>query len=106
MNDAYVMGAILVMLGATWLPRMLPLVAVRRRIDNRLFRSFLFYVPYAVLAAMTFPAIFQATARVESAAAGLAAALVLGWRGKSLLVVATGASLAVFVAERLLGAGL
>lgn len=103
MNDGYVLGAIFVMLAATWLPRMLPLLLVRRRIDNVLFRSFLFYVPFAVLAAMTIPAIFQSTARVESAAAGLAAALFLGWRGRSLLIVALGASLAVFVVERLMG---
>lgn len=103
MSDGYVLSAILVMIAATWLPRMLPLLLVRRRIDNVLFRSFLHYVPYAVLAAMTIPAIFQSTARIESAAVGLAAALALGWRGKSLLVVALGASLAVFAAERLLG---
>ncbi len=103
MKDAYLLGALLTMLAATWLPRMLPLLIVRRRIDNVLFRSFLFYVPYAVLAAMTIPAIFHSTALVESAAAGLAVALILGWRGKSLLVVALGASLAVFIVERLVG---
>ncbi len=103
MNNQWVLGAILVMLAATWLPRMLPLLLVRRRIDNVLFRSFLHYVPFAVLAAMTIPAIFHSTARVESATVGLAAALFLGWRGRTLLTVALGASLAVFIVERLLG---
>lgn len=102
MPDAYLLTAILVMMAVSWLPRMLPLALVRKRIENPLFRSFLYYVPYAVLAAMTIPAIFSATASVWSATAGLAAALVLGWRGRSLLTVAIGASSAVFLVERLL----
>lgn len=102
MPDTRLLIAILVMMAASYLPRALPLVLVRGRIENRLFRSFLFYVPYAVLAAMTIPAIFSATASVWSATAGLAAAFTLGWRGKSLLTVAIGASIAVYVAERLL----
>ncbi len=103
MKESYLLGAFLTMLAATWLPRMLPLLLVRKRIDNVLFRSFLFYVPYAVLAALTIPAIFYSTSLPESAAAGLAVALLLGWRGKSLLVVALGASLAVFIVEQLAG---
>ena len=99
MNESYVLTAILVMAAASWLPRMLPLVLFRRKIKNRLVRSFLYYVPYAVLTAMTIPAIFMATRSVWSAAVGLLAALILGWRGRSLLIVAIGASLAVFVIE-------
>ena len=102
MADGALLMAILVMIAASWLPRMLPLVLVRKRIDDPLFRSFLYYVPYAVLAAMTIPAIFSATASVWSAAAGLAAAIALGWRGRSLLTVALGASGAVYLVERLL----
>ena len=102
MPDRDLVWAILVMIAASWLPRMLPLALVRRRIENRLFRSFLYYVPYAVLAAMTIPAIFSATESVWSACAGLAAAIALGWRGRSLLTVALGASGAVFLAERIL----
>lgn len=99
MDNSYVLIAILVMAAASWLPRMLPLVLFRRKIKNRLVRSFLFYVPYAVLTAMTIPAIFLATRSIWSAAVGLLAALILGWRGRSLLIVAIGASLAVFVVE-------
>ena len=102
MPDQALLLAILVMMAASWLPRMLPLVLVRRRIENQLFRSFLYYVPYAVLAAMTIPAIFSATGSVWSASAGLATAVVLGWHGRSLLTVALGASAAVFSIERLL----
>lgn len=90
------------MTAITWLPRMLPLMLVRHRIENVFIRSFLFYVPYAVLAAMTIPAIFFATSSIWSALAGLIVALVLGWYRRSLLTVALGASVAVYIMERLL----
>jgi branched-subunit amino acid transport protein len=101
-NDKYLLLAIIVMTTVTWLPRMLPLILVRRRIENIFVRSFLFYVPYAVLAAMTVPAIFYATSSVWSALAGLVTALILGWFRRSLLTVALGASLAVYIVERIL----
>lgn len=102
MNDGYLLTAIIVMTAVTWLPRMLPLMLVKRRIENVFVRSFLFYVPYAVLAAMTIPAIFFSTSSIWSALAGLIAALILGWFRRSLLTVALGASIAVFAIERLL----
>lgn len=102
MNDGYLLTAIIAMTAVTWLPRMLPLMLVRRRIENVFVRSFLFYVPYAVLAAMTIPAIFFATSSIWSALAGLVVALVLGWYRRSLLTVALGASVAVYIMERLL----
>lgn len=102
MNDLTVLIAILVMMAASWLPRMVPLLLVRGKIKSRLIRSFLYYVPYAVLTAMTIPAIFTATQSVWSALAGLLTALVLGWRGRSLLIVALGAAAAVFVVELIL----
>lgn len=102
MNDGYLLTAIIAMTAVTWLPRMLPLMLVRRRIENVFIRSFLYYVPYAVLAAMTIPAIFFATSSIWSALAGLVVALVLGWYRRSLLTVALGASIAVYIMERLL----
>lgn len=102
MNDGYLLTAIIAMTAVTWLPRMLPLMLVRRRIENVFIRSFLYYVPYAVLAAMTIPAIFFATSSIWSALAGLIVALVLGWYRRSLLTVALGASVAVYIMERLL----
>ena len=74
----------------------------RKKINNRYVRSFLNYVPYAVLAAMTFPAIFSATSSPLSALAGLIVALALAYWGKGLLTVALSASAAVFLAELLM----
>ena len=56
---------------------MLPLAAIRGRVRSVFLQSFLYYVPYAVLGAMTFPAVFSATGSWFSALAGTLAALVL-----------------------------
>ena len=48
---------LLIMFAVTYLVRVLPLVVFRKKITNRFVRSFLAYIPYAVLAAMTFPAV-------------------------------------------------
>ena len=93
---------LLVMAGVTYLIRMLPLVLVRGKITNRYLLSFLHYIPYAVLSAMTVPACFYATQSVWSAAAGTGAALLLACRSKGLLTVAAGACVAVFLAELVL----
>lgn len=90
---------IFVMALVTYLIRALPLTLIRKKIKNRYIRSFLYYVPYATLAAMTFPAILYATSNVLSAVFGLIVALFLAFRGKSLLTVACSACIAVFIVE-------
>ena len=90
---------ILVMAGVTYLIRMLPLTLIRREIKNPFIRSFLHYVPYATLAAMTFPAILYSTASTVSAALGFLAAACLAYLGKSLLTVAGCACIVVYIAE-------
>lgn len=77
--------------GVTYLIRMIPFVLCRGKMENQFIRSFLFYVPYAVLGAMTFPAIFTSTGSIISGSVGTAAALVLAFRKKGLLHVAVGA---------------
>ena len=93
---------ILVMAVVTYLIRMLPLVILRKEITSPFIKSFLYYVPYACLAAMTFPAILNATSNAISGAEGFAVALVLAYKEKSLLMVALCACGAVFLVERLM----
>ncbi len=93
---------IAVMAGVTYLVRMLPMVIFRKKIKNRFIKSFLYYMPYAVLAAMTFPAVFNSTDSVISAVVGVAIALLLAFFEKGLVVVAVCASAAVFVTEVLM----
>lgn len=91
-----------VMALVTYLIRVIPLTVFRKKIENRYIRSFLYYVPYTCLTAMTFPAILYATASVISARAGVAAAAVFAFRDRSLVMVAAAACLAVFVTEQIL----
>ena len=86
----------------TYLIRVLPLTLFRKPIRSRFLRSFLHYVPYACLTAMTFPAILSSTASIISGAAALIVAILLAYRGKSLIVVAVSSSAAVLIAEWIL----
>ncbi|MBQ1538582.1 MAG: AzlD domain-containing protein [Ruminococcus sp.] len=88
---------IAVMAGVTYLIRMLPFTFFRREIKSRYLRSFLYYIPYAVLAAMTIPAIFYSTGSFVTAAAGTAVALVMAWFDLPLIAVALAAAGTAFV---------
>ena len=83
----------------TYLIRVLPLTIFRKPIRSQFIKSFLHYVPYACLTAMTFPAILTSTASILSGAAALIVAVWLSQRGKSLLTVSLAASAAVMVVE-------
>ena len=93
---------IFVMAGVTYLIRMLPLTLFQKKITNVYIRSFLYYVPYACLTAMTFPAILYATDSPISAFAGLVVAVIFALKEKSLVTVACFSCIAVFVMERIL----
>ncbi len=86
----------------TYLIRVLPLTLLRKPIQSRFLRSFLHYVPYACLTAMTFPSILTSTATLLSGIAALAVAVFLAYRGKPLIVVALASSAAVLLTELLL----
>ncbi len=98
----YVWASLAVMAGVTYLIRMLPFVAFRKKITNRFIRSFLYYIPYAVLAAMTLPAILFSTEHLQSAVVGLAVALLLSFFKKGLVTVALSACAAVYLIEQIL----
>ncbi|MBQ9148946.1 MAG: AzlD domain-containing protein [Oscillospiraceae bacterium] len=93
---------ILAMAVTTYLIRVLPLTVFRKPIRSRFVKSFLHYVPYACLTAMTFPAILTSTESVISGAAALVVAVILAFKGKSLLVVSVASCCAVFITEQLL----
>lgn len=102
MDAAYLLPYILVMAGVTYLIRMLPLAIFKKKLNSRFIKSFLYYVPYAVLGAMTFPAILYATDHMLSAIVGLVVAIILSFREKSLIVVALCACAGVLVCELLM----
>lgn len=88
-----------VMAGVTYLVRMIPLVFLRRKIKSRFVRSFLYYIPYAVLSVMTIPGIFYSTGSLPSAIFGTAVAVALAYFGRSLITVAAGSAVTVLIAE-------
>lgn len=102
MNYTRILICVAIMAVVTYLPRVLPLAVFKKKIKNNFVKSFLAYVPYAVLAAMTFPEVLYSTANMVSAIVGLAVALLLAYREKSLLTVALCSVGAVFVTEQLM----
>ena len=97
MNNIYVY--MLIMALVTYLIRMLPLALIKKKITNRFFKSFLYYVPFVTLAVMTFPAILSATESVWSAIAAFSVSMIIAYAGGGLPIVATVACAVVFVVE-------
>ncbi len=89
---------ITVMAGVTYLIRAVPFTFFNKKIKSPFIKSFLFYIPYAVLSAMTIPAIFYSTGNIITAAIGTAAAVVLAYFDMPLIVVALAAACAAFAA--------
>ncbi len=99
MNTVYLLSSIGVMAAVTYIIRATPLIVFRKRIKNKWIQSFLYYVPYVVLSAMTFPAVFYSTGSVLSAVAGCVVGIVLAYLKKSLLTVACGAAVVAFIVQ-------
>ena len=101
MTDKFVLNAfiaVLLMAAVTYVPRVLPLAVFRREIKSKYIKTFLKYIPYSVLGPLTFPDIIYSTGNFKTAVCGTAAALFLAYREKSLVVVALGAIVVVFLA--------
>ena len=98
-NTVYLFWSVAVMALVTYLIRMLPLAAFRKKIRSKFVMNFLYYVPYAVLSAMTIPAVFYSSSGIISAVAGFAVAVVLAFFERGLLTVAVCACGGVFITE-------
>ena len=99
MNNTYLILGIAVMAIVTYLIRVTPMVLIRKKIKNKWIKSFLYYVPYTVLSAMTFPAVLYSTSSFISATAGSLVAIVLAYAKRSLLTVAVGAAVTAFIMQ-------
>lgn len=91
--------AVFFMAFVTYLTRALPILLLKKQITSKRILAFLNYVPFAVLASMTFPEIFYSTNTSISAITGTIIALVLSYFEKSLVVVAIGGIITVFLTE-------
>ncbi len=99
MNVAEYFIYLIVMAGSTYLIRAIPFALVKEKTKNIYIKSFLAYIPYAVLTAMTIPAVFYTTASVISASLGVIIAIIISLKKESLLLVAIAACVMVYIAE-------
>ena len=95
--NKYILISVLIMAVFTYIPRMLPLTFFRKEIKSTFIRSLLFYVPYAVLSALTFPSIFYATGNIYSAIGGCLVGIYYAYLDKGLIFVASMAMLTSLV---------
>ena len=79
MNLSYFLISAALMFVATLVPRFVPFVFIKRKITSPFWKSFLFYLPYAVLAALTFPYVFYSTGNLLAASLATIAALVMSY---------------------------
>ena len=93
----YIVLAILVIALVTYLPRVGPLILMKKKIESKFLQSFLYYVPYTVLASITFPAIFHSTGRLLSGIVGAGISIVLAYLGGSLLQVSLVAAISIYI---------
>ena len=84
-----------VMAIVTYIIRALPITLFRKEIKSKWLKSFLYYIPYAVLGA--FPAIFFSTGSVFSASLGLVGAMLMAFFDKGLMAAAVTSVVIAFV---------
>lgn len=96
---AYILVAGLV----STLVRVLPAFVLQKKIENKYFQSFLYYLPYVTLAVMTFPAIIQSTEYLISGIVALIVGVIIAWFKDNLFLVASATCVAVFISEYLCG---
>lgn len=106
MTDAKLLIYVAVMAGVTYLVRMLPFVIFRKKIRSPFVKSVLYYMPYAVLTAMTIPAVFTAAGNdingIIASLAGVIIAVLLSIKRSSLVVVAAAACVVVYAVGKIL----
>ncbi len=91
----YIVCAVIMML-ATYIPRAVPLIFCRRKIKSTFIKSFLVYMPYAVLSALTFPAIMYSTGSIYTAIIGTVVAIGLSFIKPNIALVAAVSVAVVF----------
>lgn len=98
----YYITVVVLMALVSYLPRVIPIVLLRKKIENKFLLAFLKYMPYGILSAMIFPAVFTSCANPVSSAAGCITAVVLSFKKLGLLPVALISSAVVFIVERVM----
>ncbi len=99
MTGLKLLAAMVIMSAVTYVIRFLPLTFFRKKITNPYIKSFLNFVPFAVLGAMTIPDVFSSTGGILSAGVGVAVAFILAYKGKGLLTVSLISCTVVYISN-------
>lgn len=102
MNNKEYFIYLLIMVLVTYILRVIPFLLIRKKITNKFINSVLYYIPYTVLASMTFPAALYVTEHILSASIGLVCAILCAFKIKNLTIVAAISCIAVLLTEILL----
>ncbi len=103
---SYLIICMFLMFLTTYLIRVIPIGFVRRKLENEWIQDFIYYIPFCVLSAMTFPDVLYSTTAtgVEphisvSAVVATAVAIIMAWRDRGLVRVAIVAVLVAIIVE-------
>ena len=98
----YMFLMILAMAGVTYLIRLLPMIVFKKKIKSQFINSLLYYIPYAVLSAMTFPFILYSSGHLLSAIVGTTVSVIASFCKRSMITVALLSSATVLVCDLLI----
>lgn len=99
MNNSVFFIYLLIVALTTYLIRAIPFSLITKKVTNKYVKSFLYYIPYTVLAAMTIPAALYVTGSIYSSIAGLLVALIVAIKKSNLTLVALAACVGSFIVE-------
>ena len=102
MNNNQFFIYLLIVSLSTYLIRAIPFALINKKIENNFIKSYLTYIPYTILASMTFPFGLYVTGNIYSGIFGLGVSLIVALKGKSLTVVALTACISALLLELLL----
>ena len=96
----YLIISLIILSIVTYMPRVIPLI-INKQIESNYIKSVLYYMPYCVLGAMTFPAVFYSTENILFSIIGTIMGIFLAYKGKSLIQVAMGSVAVIYVMNML-----
>ena len=99
MNNSVFFIYLLIVALTTYLIRAIPFSLITKKVTNKYVKSFLYYIPYTVLAAMTLPAALYVTGSIYSSIAGLFVALIVAIKKSNLTLVALAACVGSLIVE-------
>ena len=97
------MKYILIMFAVTQATRIIPILLVRKKINNKFIISFFYYVPYVTLSIMIFPAIINAPEHSEAGVVAFIVGLIASWYKDNMILVSILCCVAVFITEFIIG---